>query len=352
MARMPGAVWRPIDSAYRSESALDADILCLHTIVGGGQGTWNYFNTGAGGRHVWSHLLVDGKWSSADVDGRITQCGDTAYRAAANLNGNPYIISVETADNAARPIAPWTPAQEAAIISIMVWAHRAHGIPLVLVPDSKRGRRGIAYHKLGCDPFRAAGADLWSSAYGKDCPTDARYSRIPALIARAVAIVNGGTVPPTIQEDDLPYTEAQLRGIIASEVERVTIRTMLAIVTGQTNSVVNAADIADLPNLSVRGQLGALAALLMYGDSRDAESGDAKDTHPDNLQRIRGTLDRLALNVAKEAVNPAELAAALKTAMTDLPEADLSDETIQRIAQSTATLLHPVNTDPTDPAGV
>lgn len=187
-------LWKPITN--RSDRPLTADLLGLHTIVGGAVGTWNYFDTGAGGRGVYSHFLVHGKWSSADNDGDLWQCQDTAFRAAANLDGNYRIISVETADNAARPIAPWTPAQEATIIRLMVWAHRTHGIPLVLVPDSRPGRRGVCYHAQGCDPFRVAGGELWSSARGKDCPTDARIERIPALLRAARSIV-AGTVPVT-----------------------------------------------------------------------------------------------------------------------------------------------------------
>ena len=192
MSRYPSATWKPI--ANRSTKALQKDLLSIHTMVGPGLGTWNYFNTGAGGRGVYSHLLVCGVWGSdagKDVDGLVLQAQDTDLRAAANLDGNWHIVSVETADNAARPIAPWTSAQCDALVNIMVDANRLDGIPLVLVPDSKPGRRGISYHRMGCNPYRVAGGELWSEAYGKDCPTQARIDQIPALIDRARAIVAG-----------------------------------------------------------------------------------------------------------------------------------------------------------------
>lgn len=197
MSRYPSATWKPI--ANRSSQPLQKDLLSLHTCVGPGLGTWNYFNTGAGGRGVYSHIIVCGIWGSdagKNVDGLALQMQDTNLRAAANLDGNWHIISVETADNAARPIAPWTAAQQTTLVNIMVDAHRIDGIPLVLVPDSKPGRRGISYHRQGCNPYRVAGGELWSTSFGKDCPTQARINQIPGLIARARAIV-GGTPAPT-----------------------------------------------------------------------------------------------------------------------------------------------------------
>jgi hypothetical protein len=347
MALMPGAVQRPLPG--KPKRAMTPTILCLHTMVGYLKSTDAYFRS----VDVYSHFGVGGKWGSdvaAHLDGVIYQWSDSSLRAAANLNGNPYIISVETADNAARPIQPWTPAQEAAIVSIMVWAHRTHGIPLVLVPDSKPGRRGIAYHRLGCDPYRVAGGDKWSSAYGKDCPTQVRIARIPALIARANAIVNG-----TSGGDDV--LNAEDKKWLTGEIERVTIRTALAVVTGQANTVVSAADVAGLADLSVRGQLGKATTLLMYGDDRGGDVADVKDTHPDNLQRLRGDLGRLTAQVASlgsrvdAGVDQGELASALTTALRDL-SVDLDDDAVQRVAQATATLLTPAQPGPDDPAGV
>jgi hypothetical protein len=189
MSWYPSATKKPITGTSRVR--VQKDLLCLHTAVGAGLSTWNYFNRTDVG--VYSHGVICGVWGAdagQDVDGLALQMADTDYRAAANLDGNWRIISWETADNAARPIQPWTPAQCDTIVDVMVDAHRIDGIPLVLVPDSKPGRRGICYHRQGCDPYRVAGGELWSSAYGKDCPTDARIRQIPGLIARAVAIVN------------------------------------------------------------------------------------------------------------------------------------------------------------------
>lgn len=202
MTIYPSSTWRPISGTSRTK--LQKDLFCLHTAVGPGLGTWSYFNRPDVG--VYSHFVVCGVWGTdagKDVDGLALQMADTDYRAAANLDGNWHIISVETADNAARPIQPWTPAQCETLAQLMADANRLDGIPLVLVPDSRQGRRGIAYHRQGCDPYRVAGGELWSSAYGKDCPTQARINQIPGLIDRARAIV--ASAP---QEDDLSQAEA------------------------------------------------------------------------------------------------------------------------------------------------
>lgn len=260
MSRYPSATWKPIRDT--STSRLTKDILCLHTMVGNLNSVWPYFDRLD--IQVYSHFGVGGIWgsdASRNLDGVVWQMAETDYRAAANLNGNYRVISVETADNATRPIAPWTPKQCDALVRIMVDAHRLDGIPLVLIPDSKPGRRGVAYHRLGCDPYRASGGELWSSSVGKDCPTQARIDQIPGLLARAVAIVNG------TQEED------PMAGITIDQIKA-----------------------------AVKDVVGDATYLLMYGD--DADKVKDTGTHPNNLQQLRedltavnGRLDALEAKV-------------------------------------------------------
>lgn len=230
MTWYPSATKKPITGTSRTP--LTKDILCLHTAVGGGLGTWAYFNRPDVG--VYSHGVICGIWGSdagKDVDGLALQMADTDYRAAANLDGNDRVISWETGDNGERPIKPWTAKQCDSIVRVMVDANRLDGIPLVLIPDTKPGRRGIAYHRQGCDPWRVAGGELWSSSRGKDCPTQARIDQIPALITRARAIVAGEP------EDDLPYTEDELTAIIGAEVARRLLAFKAAHLDGTLNRV-------------------------------------------------------------------------------------------------------------------
>lgn len=261
MALYPGAVQRNLG---KGGSALSPDVLCLHTMVGSLKGTDSYFRTVS----VFSHFGIGGAWGgdvAAGLDGVVYQWGDTSRRAAANLDGNDHILSVETADNAVRPIQPWTTKQQTAIVNLLVWAHKTHGIPLVLVPDSKPGRRGIAYHRLGCDPYRVDGGELWSSSYGKDCPTQARINQIPSLIARAIVVAQGGT-------DDMPLDSADkaaIKSIVDTSNAWYNIRAVGAALSGSGNQAYpNGAE--DTAGWNMRAQLAPLISELAASKAREA----------------------------------------------------------------------------------
>ena len=217
--RCPFAEWDPLGPQTQGRMT-SHDVVCLHTMVGTLAGTDGYFTSGNGAGYLGteSHYGVGGKWGADATrgwDGHVKQWQDRAYIADANLQGKYRVISVETADNAARPIQPWTPAQCESLARIIAWesstaAHadcpttwQCHqtGIPISLVPDSKPGRRGVAYHRQGVDPWRVDGGEWWSESDGKDCPTQARIDQIPGILARARQIAGGAT--PTPQEDDM-----------------------------------------------------------------------------------------------------------------------------------------------------
>jgi hypothetical protein len=194
VSRYRSCTWKPL--ANRSTKALQKDILCWHTMVSTSMaGTWGYFNTGAGGRGVYSHGLLGGGWGPDlrdGLDGVCWQAQDTDLRAASNLDGNWHVIAFETADNAARPIQPWTPKQCVKIVEVCVEANQVDGIPLQIIPDSKVGRRGVGYHRLGCDPYRVAGGELWTSLVRQGLPdrrpdpaAARRWSTRPASSPRA-----------------------------------------------------------------------------------------------------------------------------------------------------------------------
>jgi hypothetical protein len=175
------------------------DIVVVHTIVG--------FQSGGNAAH----------WTTG-AGGKIVQARDTRYCSAANLHGNWHCLAIENEDhgpayewvNGAPP--PFTAAQLEAIAKILAWCHKVHGIPLVLVPDSKVGRRGIAYHRQGIDgnfpgPYhgRVAGGELWSSSRGKVCPGDKRITQLIKQIIPRARVLAG-------MEDDV--TEADKQDII------------------------------------------------------------------------------------------------------------------------------------------
>lgn len=179
MARMPGTAW--VGPHHDNGVMSRFDILCFHTIVGYAPAHAAHFSTRG--------------------DGYIYQSRDTAYRSAANLNGNYRVIAVETEDHGSAfgswsgsNVPAWTAAQVEAHAKIAAWAYQAHGIPLVACPDSRATSRGVAYHRQGIDGNfsgfayggRVSGGELWSSSFGKVCPGDRRITQlINQVIPRA-----------------------------------------------------------------------------------------------------------------------------------------------------------------------
>jgi hypothetical protein len=198
--------WRSLADNWASQERLTTpDIICLHTAVGSLAGTDAYFRQdGYGG--VESHFGVG-------ADGTIWQWQDTERIAEANYRGNHRCISIETADKGTgfpawtgSDVPAWTDAQLDALARLIAFLCRAHDIPCELIPDSKSGRRGVGYHRLGIDPWRVSGGEVWSTSRGKSCPGDRRIAQIPAVIAHARQILAG-------QEDDMPLTDKDLDAI-------------------------------------------------------------------------------------------------------------------------------------------
>jgi hypothetical protein len=205
MAVMSGAQFL---NAATSSLMARYDVVCLHTIVGYAPASAAHFST---------------RW-----DGYVYQSRDTRYRSAANYQGNHRVISIENEDHGAafgnwntsdgRQVPGFTAAQVEAIAKICAWAHKTHGIPLVLCPDSKPGSRGIAYHRQGCDGNfagyqyggRVAGGELWSTATGKVCPGDRRINQLITQIiprARQLAGLERAAEDPTVKNLVIAHAE-------------------------------------------------------------------------------------------------------------------------------------------------
>ena len=217
MARF--GIWKPLASNWASRPRMTSpDIISLHTMVGsltGTDGMWR--RTGYTASH--SHFGVGG-------NGECWQWQDTAYRAAADYNGSHRIISVETADvgapfaawnlNDGSAVPAWTAAQCETLAQLIAAMCKAHNIPCVLIPDSKPGRRGIGYHRLGVPGYMVSGGEQWSTARGKACPGNRRIAQIPSIISLAQQILAGR--PTVIQEDELPYTLDQIAEAVVNRI--------------------------------------------------------------------------------------------------------------------------------------
>lgn len=221
MARMPGAIWRPI-TVNKSRWRLVPLRVNLHVAVSEAASLHGYFN--AGGRPD-SHFYVR-------RDGTIEQYVDTALVAYADLEGNGSTISVETQGGVtATQTEPWTAAQVEAMARIYAWAVRTHGIARRIADDSRPGTssRGLSWHRLGCDgnfpgrPLhgRVPGGRKYSNAFGKVCPGTAKIRQIPTVYDRAVAILDGGTTTTPGRDWFTMASEQDLRRIVSEHAENV-----------------------------------------------------------------------------------------------------------------------------------
>lgn len=204
MAWYPKAIRKPIT---KHDTPMDRyQAICNHVAVSEGMSLYGYFVN----VEVCSHFYVR-------KTGKVEQYVDTRFRAPANYQGNDSLISIETQGGVhSAETEPWTPEQVQALAELHAWISKTHGIPLVLMKDSKASSRGVGYHKLGVDPWRVAGGELWSKSAGKICPGAKKISQIPTIIAKAKALVGNTTT-----EDELSAADVtNLKTYITDELER------------------------------------------------------------------------------------------------------------------------------------
>ena len=197
MTVMPGAAWRPITvPGGLTRRTSKGRAVVLHVAVSEARSLFGFFNGNASAN---SHFYVA-------KDGTIEQYIDTDYQSWASMAANPSTISVETQGGVTDPDGePWTDAQVASLARICAWAHATEGTPLAPMLDSKPASTGVGYHKLGINPWRVSGGEVWSSSAGKICPGAAKIRQIPAIIAAASAP----------QEDDMPTADEIAQRVLA-----------------------------------------------------------------------------------------------------------------------------------------
>lgn len=214
MARMPGAVWRPIARNY-TRNVTNKNCVILHTTASASATSMHgWFNNPSA--QSSSHFHVD-------FNGRIEQYIDTAYTSWANAAANSRSVTVETQGSGSES---WTVAQIQAIVKIIQWARKAHpAIPLRQMNSSAASEKGIGWHRLGVNGNfgsgilrgrnQRGGGQVWSSAYGKVCPGTKRIQQIPSIIKQA----GGSTTTTTTPKKDWfdMATKAELRKIIREE---------------------------------------------------------------------------------------------------------------------------------------
>jgi hypothetical protein len=218
--RCPHATWDPLGPQIQPRMDRH-DIVCLHTMAGPFDVVDDMFHAN-GYKGTESHFGVKG-------DGFAKQWQDLDFTADANNEGNDRVISIETADMGERfprwggsDVPAWTEAQLDKIVLLVTWLCDHYDIPKRLIPDTRPGRRGIAYHRQGIPgafppPFTGLvpGGELWTvlpGGRGKPCPGERRIHQLV------------DTVIPRVRGEEDPVTEAEMDKIAAKVVARFEVQ--------------------------------------------------------------------------------------------------------------------------------
>lgn len=186
--KMPGVVWKPIRRNYTARKRARTDCVILHIAVTEASSLQGWFNNPRA--YASSHFYVR-------RDGTIEQYMDADYISWANGAGNSRSITVETQGMGS---GKWTSAQVKSLARIAVWAHDRYGVPMRMMPNSRRSSKGVGYHRQGVDPYRVSGGEVWSKSYGKICPGHDRVKQVDDVVATAT----GSRIKPVANIEKKP----------------------------------------------------------------------------------------------------------------------------------------------------
>lgn len=173
----------------QTQSQMVPRALILHSAAGAGRGVRNYLLTNPDG--LESHLDVA-------YDGTPYQFVPCNWTADANLNANPFAVSIES-DSTVDADDAWTEAQVMTIMAIGRWLNSVAPVPLREI-ESPTGS-GIGWHSMwGYNSKANPHINPWTKAIGKTCPG------LPYRVDQAkmiIGLLERGVVPE--KEDDMPF---------------------------------------------------------------------------------------------------------------------------------------------------
>ena len=195
MAWYPGAVRMELQPESDNQPAITPTQFVLHSIAA----PWTKERT----FEFWRDSTNLESHFGQSFDGSIAQYIGTETRADATYLANRRpdgtgAVAIETASNLDHT-DPWTAAQVEGLISLGVWLHQRHGIPLRICRTASDP--GYGYHRLHAD---------WALG-GTACPGDARVKQFrevifPGIVARAT-----GAQPPTPSPPPTPEPAPRYR---------------------------------------------------------------------------------------------------------------------------------------------
>jgi hypothetical protein len=275
--KVAGCRWRPLpENSTAPKRSTAHKTLIFHSAVGSSS-PWGYFARA-------STVTESHGWTG--LDGKSEQFLDDTLRADAQWDANPWAWSWETADNGHPDEFEWTPAQVEELARIAAWFHINRGVPLRLCRSWDDD--GIGYHRQ----FKQ-----WNHS-GHTCPGTVRVKQIPAIIARAIEIVEG----------DMPLT--------SDDVTKV---------WNQDGSVDNQGGTAEAnPKTS-----GATALEATWANARAAAIA-AKDAR-DNTEDIKAAVAKIPTSVA--ALSTADRAAIAQQVAALIPKPATAAEIAAELAR-------------------
>lgn len=202
-----------IDSVGRKHTP---NRMTFHTAV---SSATNLYKGKPASNGTYAHFYVN-------EDGKIYQYKDTAYAARADAQGNFGSLSVETWDGAKN--RAWNAKQLTSLARLFAWACSVHStIPKRQATVSNV--KGAAWHRLGCrGNFGAYSASniltwsgnqtglVWSNAFGKTCPYNARIKQIPSILAKAKGTVSAPSKPKPAKHKKNVVSDAELKKRLTS----------------------------------------------------------------------------------------------------------------------------------------
>lgn len=199
---MPGSTWLPLPE-NKTQRPIHPTQVIVHTAVDAPGETRldRYFRKAGIGAESTFYIPFDGE---------IVQMMSTEIEADANRAADTRAISIETEDDGDPERNPWTVDQVGALVQVIDWCCRRHGIPRRLIPSeyvhaarrwSPTDRPGLGYHSmfLFVDPVNKVGplplsSESWTYAHAKTCPGRTRTRQFLDIVLPRVVTL--GTVIP------------------------------------------------------------------------------------------------------------------------------------------------------------
>jgi hypothetical protein len=223
MAILSGVQWDPV---YPQPPKMKNGVrrFAFHTIVGADDPRKQATLTCLWNGHRKQHRHTDAVAAATGAANYDTASAETADRGTGFPDWNI---------NDPKQVPPWRDEQLEALIDTTVQFHRIHSIPLELLPDSKAGRKGFGYHRLGIRgdflgsgyiyPGWVPGGETWSSSVGKACPGDRRIKQvIEIILPEARRRVNPPPSPPIPEEPPMPTAE-EIAAAVARHPDQISV---------------------------------------------------------------------------------------------------------------------------------